>query len=60
MNETSDAAELIAQWRDHGNQDNPAGPLFTGGEFAEDDIVNATPGWTCGTACSGSSGHPCC
>ena len=60
MNDTSDGAELVAQWRDHGNPDNPAGPLFAAGEFAEADIVNATPGITCGTACSGSSGHPCC
>ena len=60
MNDTSDAAELIAQWRNDGNQDNPAGPLFAAGEFAEADIVNATPGITCGTACSGSVGHPCC
>ena len=58
MNDT-DNAELVAQWRND-EQDNPAGPLFTAGEFAEDDIVNATPGWTCGTACSGSIGRPCC
>lgn len=60
MNDTSDAAEVVAQWRNQGNEDNPAGPLFAGGEFAEADIVNATPGITCGTACSGSVGHPCC
>ena len=59
MNNTSDAAELVAQWRNN-EQDNPAGPLFAAGEFAEADIVNATPGITCGTACSGSTGHPCC
>ena len=59
MNNTSDAADLVAQWRNQ-EQDNPAGPLFAAGEFAEADIVNATPGITCGTACSGSIGHPCC
>lgn len=59
MNNTSDAAELVAQWRND-EQDNPAGPLFAAGEFAENDIVNPTPGFTCGTACSGSIGHPCC
>jgi hypothetical protein len=42
MNNTSDGAELVAQWRNHGEQDNPAGPLFAAGEFAEADIVNAT------------------
>jgi len=60
LNDSFDGAELVAQWRNHENQDNPAGPLFAAGEFAEDDIVNATPGFTCGTACSGSIGHPCC
>ena len=60
MNDLSDGAELVAQWRNQAEQDNPAGPLFAAGEFAEADIVNATPGITCGTACSGSVGHPCC
>jgi Family of unknown function (DUF6229) len=61
MNDTSDAAELVAQWRNHENQDNPAGPLFAAGEFAEADIVNAAadPVTRC-SACSGSAGHPCC
>ena len=61
MNNTSDDAELVAQWRDQGNQNNPAGPLFAAGEFAEADIVNATAEyWTCGTACSGSITRLCC
>jgi len=61
MNDTSDAAELVAQWRDHENTDNPAGPLFASGEFAEADIVNASAEyWTCGTACSGSITRFCC
>ncbi len=60
MNDIQDGAELVAQWRTQGNQDNPAGPLFAAGEFAEADIVNATPKITCGTVCSGSVGHPCC
>ena len=59
MNDTSDAAELVAQWRNQ-EQDNPAGPLFAAGEFAEADIVNATPVITCGTACSGSFTRQCC
>jgi hypothetical protein len=59
MNDTLDGAELVARWRSE-EQDNPAGPLYAAGEFAEADIVNATPGFTCGTACSGSVGHPCC
>ena len=59
MNNTIDSAELIAQWRNQ-EDNNPAGPLFAAGEFAEADIISATPGLTCGTICSGSSGHPCC
>jgi hypothetical protein len=46
MNDTSDGAELVAQWRNHENEDNPAGPLFAAGEFAEADIVNATGSYT--------------
>jgi len=42
MNDTSDSAELVEQWRNDGEDDNPAGPLFAAGEFAEADIVNAT------------------
>lgn len=60
MNDTSDAAELVSQWRDHENQDNPAGPLFAAGEFAEADLVNATQAWTCGTYCTGSVRVQCC
>ena len=61
MNDTLDSAELVAQWRNQGEQDNPAGPLFAAGEFAEADIVNATSEFiTRCSACSGSAGHPCC
>jgi len=60
MNDRLDGAELVAQWRNHGEEDNPAGPLFAAGEFAEADIVNATPGITCGTYCTGSVRVQCC
>lgn len=60
MNDTSDGAELVAQWRNNADQDNPAGPLFASGDFAETDIVNATPGYTCGTYCTGSVHAQCC
>jgi hypothetical protein len=60
-NTSSDGAEMVAQWRNQGEQDNPAGPLFAAGEFAEADIVNATAEYlTCGTACSGSFTRYCC
>ncbi len=61
MNDRSDAAERIDQWRNNGVHDNPAGPLFAAGEFAEADIINATSEFiTRCSACSGSAGHPCC
>lgn len=61
MNDSLDGAEVVAQWRDHENHDNPAGPLFAAGEFAETDIVNATTeSWTCGTYCTGSVRVQCC
>ena len=61
MNDTLDGAELVAQWRDHGEQDNPAGPLFAAGEFAESDIVNATSEFvTRCSSCTGSSPVFCC
>ena len=60
MNDTLDGAELVAQWRNQGEQDNPAGPLFAAGEFAEADIVDSTRGITCGTYCTGSIRVQCC
>ena len=61
MNDTLDGAELVAQWRNHGEQDNPAGPLFAAGEFAEADIVNATSEFiTRCSGCSGSYTRACC
>lgn len=60
MYDNLESAELVAQWRNLGEQNNPAGPLFAAGEFAEADIISATPGLTCGTACSGSFTRQCC
>ena len=60
MNDRTESAELVAQWRNDADQDNPAGPLFAAGEFAEADIVNATPAITCGTYCTGSIRVQCC
>ena len=61
MNDTIDSAELVAQWRNQGELDNPAGPLFAAGEFAEADIVNSTAEfWTRCSACTGSSPVHCC
>jgi uncharacterized protein DUF6229 len=55
--------ELVARWRNGGEQNNPAGPLFVAGEFAEADITNSCGScgmYTCGTNCSGSGICFCC
>jgi len=60
MNATLNGAELVARWRNGGGHNNPAGPLFASGEFAEADIVNATAEITRCSGCSGSEYMPCC
>ena len=61
MNDSLDSAEVVAQWRNQENDDNPAGPLYAAGQFAEADLVNATAEvWTCGTYCTGSVRVQCC
>ena len=56
--------ELVARWRNGGEQNNPAGPLFVAGKFAEADITNGCgePCNTtiCGTNCTGSGICFCC
>jgi len=47
---TERAEELVAQWRISADEDNPAGPLYTGGDYAEADIITAT--FTLTTHCS--------
>lgn len=48
---------MAARWRQSAGRDNPAGPLFVAGEFAEADIVGDTMALTdnCGTACTVSN-----
>jgi hypothetical protein len=60
MKDTLNGAELVAQWRNGGDQNSPAGPLFASGEFAEADIVNATAEITRCSGCSGSEYMACC
>jgi len=61
--ETLDRAdEIVARWRRSADADNPAGPLYAGGRYAEADLLQKT-GWPsghCGTACSGSRTRYCC
>lgn len=58
--------EVVEQWREEAGEDNPAGPLYISGEYAESDIAsdrNRATMFTicgCGTACTGSIGRPCC
>ena len=55
--------QRIENWRDTADLDNPAGPLFASGEYAEADIVGrsaAAETLICGTACTGHSTHVCC
>jgi hypothetical protein len=48
---------VVAKCREDAGIDNPAGPLFVGGDFAEADIIGDTMAITdrCGTACTASS-----
>jgi hypothetical protein len=52
----------IAAWRDGTGPDSPAGPLFTGGAYAESEIAASDQVKTvqCGTVCSYSAGRECC
>lgn len=54
MNAALHGNELVAEWRNGLGQNNPAGPLFAAGEFAEADIVNATAKATNCCLCTGS------
>lgn len=62
MSENVQGAELVEQWRNMADDNNPAGPLFVGGEFTESDIICETiiGSGQCGTACSGSRTKYCC
>ncbi|HEY1629960.1 MAG TPA: DUF6229 family protein [Rhizomicrobium sp.] len=55
--------QLIENWRDTADDNNPAGGLFASGEYAEADIVGrsaAAESLICGTACTGHSTKVCC
>ena len=53
------AEEIAAQWRDSAEEDNPAGPLYAGGEFAEADMVGGADLRT-GDLCGTHTGTGCC
>jgi hypothetical protein len=53
------AEKIAARWRESTDGDNPAGPLYAGGEFAEADMVG---GATLDTSdfCGTRTGTGCC
>jgi hypothetical protein len=62
MTETNRQSCQVAQWRLQADTENPAGPLFAGGAYAEADIVceTGTGSGHCGTVCTGSVHLYCC
>ena len=52
---------IVSEWLSS-DADSPAGPLFTGGKYAEADIIGAVIRETRGTcsSCTASRGSFCC
>ncbi|WP_433180251.1 DUF6229 family protein [Actinoallomurus sp. CA-150999] len=61
VKEAEIAERTAEKWRTTAGDDNPAGPLFAAGTFAEADLIEAETSYTgiC-SACSASHTHPCC
>lgn len=53
---------ILNTWLVAADDDSPAGPLFTGGKYAEADIIGAVIRETRGTcsSCTASRGTQCC
>lgn len=52
---------VVESWLREPGEDNPAGPLYPGGEFVEADIVATVVIDTRRpTACTGKNTFPCC
>ena len=56
------SAEIVLEWLSSADADTPAGPLFTGGTFAEADIVGAVIIDTLNScsSCTHSGRFACC
>lgn len=56
------AEKIVLEWLAADEEDSPAGPLFTGGKFAEADIIGASLIETRGTcsSCTASRTSFCC
>lgn len=50
---------LVTTWRSDAGADNPAGPLFTSGRWAELDLMDTMPAATC-SGCTASRTGQCC
>jgi hypothetical protein len=61
-NMRTDPKDTVAAWRSGTDPNSPAGPLFTGGMYAESEIaMNGRVGTGhCGSNCSGSHTAECC
>lgn len=59
-----DQQGVVSKWRNEAGEDNPAGPLYSHGIYAEADIVSESSeltGTACGsTGCTGSRTTLCC
>jgi hypothetical protein len=63
----ADPRRTIAQWRTEADADHPAGPLYTGGEYAEPDMMSEEMAFSPITVCpictvdsSSKIGQCCC
>ena len=60
MLDVHQASQGAERWILSAEGDNPAGPLFSGGEYAAADIVGSATRSTACSACSGSHTVACC
>lgn len=52
--------ELIDRWRTDAGDDNPAGPLFSSGPYAESELVEVLDATTRCSSCTASRTTPVC
>ena len=61
LDRTDHIDRIVREWLSAADADSPAGPLFTGGKYAEADIIGAVHIETRGTcsSCTASRGVSC-
>lgn len=59
--ERTEVVDVVDRWRSEAGADNPAGPLYTGGRYAEADIIVSVVECTgrC-SSCTASTTVACC